>query len=71
MNRMASYAASQGIISFGAMAPRTLEGQVVLSAFERAVQRNGGAIAATERYKQTFVWRSKRRRRGTLRRIMG
>lgn len=55
MERMASFTASRGFRNYGAMAPSTLEGQVVLSAFERAVGQNGGDIVVTERYRQTFA----------------
>lgn len=55
MTRMANFAAANGIFTFGALAPDTLEGEVLLSAFQTATAASGGQLLATERYRQTFV----------------
>ena len=55
MQRMASFAASNGIFSFGALSPQTLEGDVTLAAFQSAALGVGGEVLAVERYQQTFV----------------
>ncbi len=50
VGRIIDYTMKRGKSRFGALIPRGGYGDVVLSAFERAVQRRGGAVVAVERY---------------------
>ncbi|HYD15073.1 MAG TPA: penicillin-binding protein activator [Hyphomicrobium sp.] len=50
IDRIVSYAASKGKRRFAALVPDDAYGQVVDPAFRRAVERNGGTVAAVSRY---------------------
>lgn len=54
VERVVSYAATQGISNFGALAPQNRLGDVTLAAMREAVMRNGGRLSIEERYAQDF-----------------
>jgi branched-chain amino acid transport system substrate-binding protein len=50
VNRIVSYAISQGKRSFAGLIPKTAYGDVVENAFTRSVSENGGQIVSVQRY---------------------
>jgi branched-chain amino acid transport system substrate-binding protein len=50
VNRIVGFAASQGKKRFAALIPDSAYGNVIESAFRRAVERAGGTVAVVERY---------------------
>ncbi len=50
VERVVSYAASQGRRSFGALVPDTAYGKVAEAEFQQAVSRRGGRVVTIERY---------------------
>jgi len=50
VNRIVSYAISQGKRSFAGLIPKTAYGDIVESAFTSSVSKNGGQLVAVQRY---------------------